>query len=135
MLSPRYRDGYWAQVAAVTTEVTGPAIQEIVNEIEELQKNPPPATELEGVKTYTAGSFVRQNSTRGGIINILSYLDHHALPASYLTNYVSEVHSVTPEQVSEMAREYLRKEDMTLVVVGDRSQVSEQVAPWIGSAE
>lgn len=135
MLSPRYRDGYWAQVAAVTTEVTGPAIQEIVNEIEELQKNPPPATELEGVKTYTAGSFVRQNSTRGGIINILSYLDHHALPASYLTNYVSEVHSVTPEQVSEMAREYLRKEDMTLVVVGDRSQVSEQVAPWIGTPE
>jgi hypothetical protein len=34
-----------------------------------------------------------------------------------------------------MAREYLRKEDMTLVVVGDRSKVSEQVAPWIGTKE
>jgi predicted Zn-dependent peptidase len=134
-LSARYKDGYWAEVAAVTTEVTGPAIQEIVNEIDELQKNPPPAEELEGVKTYTAGVFVMQNSTRGGIINILSYLDHHELPASYLANYVSEVHSITPEQVSEMAREYLRKDDMTLVVVGDRSQVSEQVAPWIGAKE
>jgi predicted Zn-dependent peptidase len=119
----------------VTTEVTGPAIQEIVNEIDELQKNPPPVEELEGVKTYTAGVFVMQNSTRGGIINILSYLDHHELPAGYLANYVSEVHSITPEQVSEMAREYLRKDDMTLVVVGDRSQVSEQVAPWIGAKE
>jgi predicted Zn-dependent peptidase len=48
---------------------------------------------------------------------------------------VSEVHSITPEQVSEMAREYLRKEDMTLVVVGDRSKVSEQVASWIGAKE
>lgn len=135
MLSTRYRDGYWAQVAAVTTEVTGPAIQEIVNEIEELQTNPPPADELEGVKTYTAGSFVRQNSTRRGIIGILSYLDHHELPESYLANYVSEVHSVTPEQVSQTAREYLRKDDMTLVVVGDRSKVSEQVAPWIGTED
>jgi predicted Zn-dependent peptidase len=135
MLSTRYKDGYWAQVAAVTTEVTGPAIREIVNELDELQKNPPAAEELEGVKTYTAGMFVRQNSTRSGIIDILSYLDHQELPASYLTNYVSEVHSITPEQVSEVAREYLRKEDMTLVVVGDRSQVSEQVAPWIGAKE
>jgi predicted Zn-dependent peptidase len=48
---------------------------------------------------------------------------------------VSEVHSITPQQVSEIAREYLRKEDMTLVVVGDRSQVSEQVAPWMGAKE
>ena len=119
----------------MTTEATGPAIQEIVNEIDELQKNPPPVEELEGVKTYTAGLFVRQNSTRGGIINILSYLDHHELPASYLTDYVSEVHSITPEQVSGIARKYLRQEDMTLVVVGDRSQVSEQVAPWIGKSE
>ena len=135
LLSARYRDGYWAQVAAVTTEVTGPAIQEIINEIDELQKNPPPAEELEGVKNYSAGVFVLQNSTRSGIINVLSYLDHHELPESYLTNYVSDVYAISPEQVSEMAREYLRKEDMTLVVVGDRSKVSEQVAPWIGEKE
>jgi zinc protease len=134
-LSTRYKDGYWAQVAAVTTEVTGPAIQEIVKEIDELQENPPPREELEGVKNYSAGVFVLQNSTRGGIINVLSYIDHHELPESYLTNYVSEVHAVTPEQVSEIAREYLREEDMTLVVVGDRSQVSEQVAPFIGERE
>jgi predicted Zn-dependent peptidase len=134
-ISARYKDGYWAQVAAVTTEVTGPAVQEILNEIDELQKNPPPAEELEGVKNYSAGTFVLQNSTRGGIINILSYLDHHDLPSDYLTNYVRAVHAVTPGQVSEIAREYLRDEDMTLVVVGDRSQVSEQVAPWIGKGD
>lgn len=134
-LSARYKDGYWAEVAAVTTEVTGPAIQEIVNEIDNLQKNPPPADELEGVKNYSAGVFVLQNSTRGGIINVLSYLDHHDLPGSYLSNYVSNVFAVTPEQVSEIAREYLREEDMTLVVVGDRSKVSKQVAPWIGSKD
>ena len=134
-LSVRYRDGYWAQVAAVTTEVTGPAIEEIFKEIELLQSEPPPAAELEGVKNYSAGVFVLQNSTRGGIINVLSYLDHHELPDSYLASYVSNVFAVTPDEVSQIAREYLRDEDMTLVVVGDRSQVSEQVEPWTGRAE
>ena len=134
-LSARYKDGYWAQVAAVTTNVTGPAIGEIFREIETLQSEPPPAEELEGVKNYSAGVFVLQNSTRGGIINVLSYLDHHELPDSYLGNYVSEVFAVTPEEVSGIARKYLREDDMTLVVVGDRSQVSEQVEPWMGRTD
>ena len=134
-LSTRYKDGYWAQVAAVTTNVTGPALEEIFKEIETLQNEPPPPAELDGVKNYRAGVFVLQNSTRGGIINVLSYLDHHELPDSYLSNYVSNVFAVTPEQVSGIAEEYLREDDMTLVVVGDRSQVSEQVEPWMGRSD
>ncbi len=133
-VSTRYRDGYWVQTAAVTTDVTGPAIQEILYEIDNLQNNPPPAEELDGVKNYAAGVFVLQNSTRSGIIGVLSYLDLHELPESYLTNYVSNVFALTPEQISETVSKYLREEDMTLVVVGDRGQVSEQVADWIGTA-
>lgn len=130
-LSSRYHDAYWVQSAAVTTDVTGPALQEIVNEIENLQKNPPPAAELDGIKNYSAGIFVLQNSTRGGIINVLNYLDLQELPDTYLSNFVSNVFAITPEQVSRTAATYLRVEDMTLAVIGDRSQISEQVAPFI----
>jgi predicted Zn-dependent peptidase len=130
-LSARYKDAYWAQSAAVTTNVTGPALQEIMNEIDNLQKNPPPVEELDGVKNYIAGVFVLQNSTRGGIINVLNTLDLQELPDSYLTDYVSNVYATTPEQISEMATTYLREEDMTLTVIGDRGQISEQVAPFI----
>lgn len=134
-LSTRYRDAYWAQIAAVTTEVTGPALQEIVYEINNLQENPPPAEELDGVKNYAAGVFVLQNSTRGGIIGVLNYLDLHELPDTYLTDYVSNVFAITPQQVSKMAQTYLREDDMTLAVVGDRGQISEQVAPFMGSGD
>lgn len=134
-LSTRYRDGYWAQVAAVTTEVTGAAIDEIFREIERLQETPPPEEELSGVQNYSAGLFVLRNSTRGGIINVLSYLDLHELPDSWLSNYVSNVFAVTAEEVSETARQYLREEDMTLVVVGDRGRIAEQVAPWMGDGD
>jgi predicted Zn-dependent peptidase len=132
-VSVRYKDGYWVQIANLTTNVTGPAIHEIMYEIDNLQNNPPPAEELDGVKNYRAGVFVLQNSTRSGIVNVLSYLDLHELPDSYLTNYVGNVFAVTPEKVSEMAEKYMREDDMTLVVVGDRAQVSEQVAPWMGA--
>ena len=135
MLSTRYRDAYWAQVAAVTTNVTGPALQEIMKEVDELQKNPPPEDELQGVKNYASGVFVLQNSTRGGIISQLSNLELHELPDEYLTNWVSKVHALTPEQISATAAKYLRKDDMTLVVVGDRSQISEQVADFMKSPE
>lgn len=134
-LSSRYHDAYWAQSAAVTTDVTGPALKEILYEIDNLQETPPPGEELDGIKNYAAGIFVLQNSTRGGIISVLNMLELQELPDTYLTNYVSNVFAVTPEQVSKMARTYLREEDMTLAVVGDRSQVSEQVAPYIAGEE
>lgn len=134
-LSTRYHDAYWVEVAAVTTDVTGPAITEIFREIRTLQQTPPTADELAGVQNYTAGVFVLQNSTRNGIINVLSYLDYQGLPDSYLDKYVSNVFAVTPDQVSRMARDYLRSDDMTLVVVGDRGKVAEQVAQWMSRPE
>lgn len=129
-VSTRYKDAYWVQSAAVATDVTGLALKEILFEIDKLQGEPPLAEELDGIKNYAAGIFVLQNSTRNGLINVLSYLKLQELPESYLTDYVSNVFAVTPEQISEMAKTYLREEDMTLVVVGDRGRVSEQVAPY-----
>ena len=130
-VSTRYKDAYWVQSAAVTTDVTGPALKEIFYEIDKLQEDPPSTEELDGIKNYTAGIFVLQNSTRNGLINMLSNLKLQELPENYLTEYVSKVFTVTPEQVSEIANTYLRDNDMTLVVVGDRGRVSEQVAPYI----
>jgi predicted Zn-dependent peptidase len=129
-VSSRYRDAYWAQVAAITTEVTGPAIGEIFNEIDRLPNEPPSPEELEGIQNYLAGTFVLQNSSRGGIIGQLSFLDLHGLDASYLTGYVDNVYAVTPEDVQQMTRQYLRAEDMLIVIAGDKEQIEQQVAPF-----
>lgn len=131
-LSTRYKDAYWVQSAAVTTDVTAPALEEIYREIGNLQKNPPGNEELTGVKNYTAGVFVLQNSTPSGIINVLNFLDLQGLPDNYLTDYVSTVYALAPDDISDMARTYLRKDDMTLVVVGDRGRIAESLAPYLG---
>jgi zinc protease len=129
-LSTRFRDTYWAENADVTTNVTGPSIKEIFGEIDRLQADPPSAQELTGIQNYLAGTYILQNSSRGGITGQLEYIDLHGLPASYANEYVKKVYAVTPQQISEVARKYLQDDRATIVVVGDRKVVEEQLKPF-----
>jgi zinc protease len=126
-LSNRYRDAYWAEVADVTTNVTGPAIKEILGEVDRLQKEPPSEQELKGFQNYRAGVFILNNSSRPGIIGQLEFVDLHGLPADYLNGYVARVYAVTPQQVQEMAKKYIQDDKATIVIVGDKKQIEEQV--------
>jgi len=126
-LSVRYRDAYWAENADVTTTVTGPSIKEIFAEIDRLQAEPPKAEELKGIQNYLAGTYVLQNSSRGGITNQLIYMDVHGLPATYAATYVKQVYAVTPQQVTEMAKKHLADDRATIVIVGDRKVIDAQI--------
>lgn len=122
-----YRVAIWYEQADVTTEHTGAALQEISKEIKRLQTEAPSAEELKGIQNYEAGIFVLQNSTPGGIINQLNFLDFHGLPDSYLTDRVKNIFNVTPEKVQQMAKDHFKYEDMTLVLVGDKKQLDKQI--------
>jgi len=100
-VSARYRDGYWVEMADVTTAVTGASLKEIFFEIDRLRKEAPSAEELEGVQNYLAGVFVLRNSSRGGIGGQLANVDLHGLSDDYLTTYVKRIYAVTPEDVGE----------------------------------
>jgi len=117
----------WYEQADVTSANTGESLQEIAKEINKLQKENPSDAELEGVKNYMAGLFVLQNSSAGGIIGQLNFLDLHELNDTYLTNRVQNIHAVTPEMVSKMARDNFKYEDMTVVLVGDKKLIQKQM--------
>ncbi|HEX7998814.1 MAG TPA: pitrilysin family protein [Pyrinomonadaceae bacterium] len=129
-VSTRYRDAYWVETADVTTAVTGPSLKEIFYEIDRLRKEPPTEEELQGIKNYLAGIFVLQNSNRQGVIGQLAFLDLHGLDEKYLTTYVQRVFAITPKDVQRIAQTYLIDDKMTLVVVGDKGKVAEQLGPF-----
>jgi zinc protease len=129
-VSVRRQGAYWAETADVTTNVTGASIKEIFGEIDRLRAEPPSAAELKGIQNYLAGTFVLQNSSRAGIANQLQFLALHGLPDSYLSGYVARVQAVTPEEVTRLAKAYIRPEQTTLVVVGDRKTIDEQLRPY-----
>ncbi len=123
-------DAYWVQQADVTTKYTGASLKEIFGEIDRLQKAAPGAPELDGIKNNMIGTFVLRNASRGGIVNQLSTADLQGLGDDYLSGYVKRVMAVSPEQVRGIAATYLKPDLMTLVVVGDRATVAEQLAPF-----
>jgi len=116
----------WYEEADVTTEHTGASLQEIAKEISRLQKEAPPKEELEGIQRYEAGIFVLQNSTPSGIINQLNFIDQYGLDDAYLTNRVKNIYAVTPEKVSQITRDHLKYENMTMVLVGDKASIEKQ---------
>jgi len=129
-ISRRYHDAYWAEAADVTTQYTGASLKEIFAEIDKLAKEPPADAELKGIQSYLSGIFVIQNSSRGALINQLRYVDLQGLGEDYLKTYVQKVNAVTPADVTKMTAQYIKPDQMTIVVVGDKAKVEEQVAPY-----
>jgi len=129
-LSRRYHDAYWAEEADVTTQFTGASLKEILGEIDRLQKEPPSVEELKGIQNYMSGLFIIQNSTRHALIGQLEYVDLQGLGVEYLKTYVQKVNAVTPAEVQKMTAEYLKPEQMTIVVLGDKAKISEQLTPY-----
>jgi len=129
-VTPRNHDAYWAEIADVTTAVTGPSLKEIFYEMDRLQGEAPPEKELAGIKNYMAGTFVLQNSSRPGIIGQLAFVDLQGLPDDYLNRFVANVNAVTPAKVQETAKKDLPDDKATIVIAGDRKVIEEQVKPY-----
>ena len=120
----------WAEQADVTTKFTGASIKEIFGEIDRMRKEPPPAAELAGVKNNMIGIFTLQNASRSGIAGQLINADVLGLGDDYLTGYVTRVMAVSPADVQRIAQEQITPDRMTIVVVGDKKTVEEQLAPF-----
>lgn len=123
----RHGTSVWYEQADVTSEHTGASLQEIAKEISRLQTEAPTEQELNEIKSYSTGSFVRQNSNLFGIIGQLNFMDQHNLPADYLDNYVKNLYAITPEKVKQIAATYLNYDHMSLVLVGDKKLIEKQI--------
>jgi len=130
-IGTRRRLAYWLQSADVTTAVTGPSLKEIFYEIDRLRKDPPSAEELKGIQNYLAGLFVLRNTiSPDAIIGQLHFVDAQGLDRSYLSTYVRKVMEVKPADVQGMAETYLVPSKMTIVVVGDKAKIADQLTPY-----
>lgn len=126
----RYKTGYWIENADVTTQFTGASIKEILFEINRMRTEPVPQAELNGIKNYLVGLYVLQNSTRFGVIGQLENMNYNELPKNSIDNYVKEISAVTAQDVQNIAKKYLTEDKMSIVVVGDKSKIAEQLKPY-----
>jgi len=129
-LDARRLAGTVRATAEVRTSVTGPSLREFFYELERIRNEPVSAEELNNAKSYLTGVFPIRIETQDGLIDQLVSIKMLGLPDDYLQTYRDRVNEVTGDQIQRVAQQYVTLERAAIVIVGDASEVSEQVKPY-----
>jgi predicted Zn-dependent peptidase len=129
----RYR-GSWQASTDVRSEVTGPALGELLAEIKRLRDERVPDQEFRSAKRSMVAAFALSLESPGGILNNHITRRLYALPADYWDRYPDRIMAVTQEQVQAAAREYLDPSRLQIVAVGDGGKIAD-VLKTFGSVE
>jgi zinc protease len=89
-----------------------------------------PEDELAMNKRYVAGGYLINNQMQGAVAATLASNWLVGLPPEFLGQYVPLVQKVSAEQVREVGRKYFDPATQSIVVVGDKAAVSEQLKPY-----
>lgn len=114
---------------AVQSEVTAPALHEILLEIDRIRSERISDEELSLARDYLDGVFPIRYETTAAIASALATLVIYGLPADYYDSYRKNVRSVSADVVLQAARLHLHPDELQTIVVGDarviRASVSE----------
>jgi zinc protease len=119
--------GPFAISGSVRTDVTGPAVAEIVKQVRGMREKPLPAAELAGARDAQVYSLPGQFETNGAIGASLSELYLFDLPPDYWRQLPDALRRVTAPQVLTVARKYLQPERMVVTAVGDSARILPQL--------
>lgn len=112
--------------AAVQTAVTGPALTEFMNELRKI-RTPIPEEEIERARNFLAMRFPAGFQSVSQVAGRLLALRRYDLPTDTYAQYTRGILAVTPDDVARVARKYIDPDNLAIIVVGDRSVISEQV--------
>jgi predicted Zn-dependent peptidase len=110
--------GPFAARAAVNTEVTVPAILEMVSELRGIGESPVSAAELAAARDFLVGVFPLRFETAGAVVGSLGSLAVHGLSVEELVSYRERIEAVGIEDVAA-ATGHIRLDQAAIVLVGD----------------
>ena len=113
---------------AVQSEVTTPALREILLEIERIRAAKITEDELSLARDYLDGVFPIRYETTAAIASALATLVIYALPSDYYDAYRTNIRGVTVDEVLRAARAHLHPDDLQTVVVGDANVIRGSLA-------
>jgi zinc protease len=118
--------GPFAARAAVNTEVTIPAIVDMLAELDRIRAEPVTATELKAARDFLVGVFPLRFETPGPVVGALAGLAVHDLPDDELTRYRPAIEAVTIEAVLAAAG-HIRTSQAAMVLVGDADKFGSEL--------
>jgi zinc protease len=129
----RYR-GSWNASTDVRTEVTDPALTDLIDEIRQMRDTPVGEKELSDMKRAIVAGFARSLESPAALLN--NYVDSYVykLPADYWEKYTDRIDAVTAADIQRVAKKYWAPERLQIVAVGDKATV-EPVLKKLGAVQ
>lgn len=113
---------------AVQSEVTAPALTEILLEIDRIRSDKISDEELTLARDYLEGVFPIRYESTDAIAAALATLVIHDLPADYYDTYRKNIHDVSADAVLLVANAHLHPLELQTVVVGDAKTIEGSLA-------
>jgi len=127
--SERLEAGFFQATAEVRNEVADSALQELLSLVDRLRTDIPEA-DLETAQNFITGSFPLSIETPGQVAGQLASTLMLGRDVTYIEDYRGRAASFSTEEVEQIAREYIRPDIATIVVVGDANEILDKVTPF-----
>ena len=123
--------GPFAVRAAVNTDVTVPAIQDMLTELDRMRGGPPDEAELHAARDYLVGVFPLRFETPPAVVGAIAGLLIHGLPMDELDRYRPSIEAVSDADVRSAAERHIDLDRVAIVLVGD----ADAILPELEGAE
>jgi zinc protease len=108
---------------SVRTEVTEPALADLLKEFHEIRDVPVPKEELEGAKRALAASFAVGLENPTGVLNRWMQQREYGLPEEYWDTYTEKIAAITAADVQRVAKKYVPYDNVQIIAVGDGAKI------------
>ncbi|HMB98182.1 MAG TPA: insulinase family protein, partial [Balneolaceae bacterium] len=125
--SGNFYPGTFTAGVMTQSETTAEAIDAIIEQVERLQNEPISEEELQETKDQFLNSIVFQYDSKSKVLNQRLSNEYAGLPKDSFDKLVEEIKSVTISDVQRVANEYLRPENLQILVVGNESEIGDQL--------
>ncbi len=112
------QEGYYFISTEVGADVTNDAIREIYNEVELMRTELVDEEELEMVKNYMLGTFLKGIDGAFQLAERFKSIYLSELDYSYYERYVEKLRTISPDEILELSRKYLDPARFLELVVG-----------------
>jgi predicted Zn-dependent peptidase len=124
---PRRSAGLFSAAAAVQTDVTAPAIGELVALLEAARATPFEDGELADARNYQVGIFPLRFESTGGIAAAIEPIAVYGLADDFWQTYRDRLEAVGAAEAHAAAVELIRPAELLILAVGDAAAIRNEV--------
>ena len=122
------QSGDFAANTDTRSDATAEVLRVIVEEITKLQRDRVSDRELSDAQAYLTGNFPLTIETPEDIAAQVLNAIFYGLPLSDIENYRELVNAITPDDIQRVARQYLKPDRLSVVLVGNASAFVKDLA-------